>query len=87
MLLSTYFEQEDTPAQNSPVGALMARILAKNPAMGFEQARQEAHALLTKAAGARIYRSPTVYSPDEQASRKSKMLAAFGQSKTVREAA
>jgi hypothetical protein len=78
-----YFEQSDTPQRNSPVGLLIVRLLAKNPGMNFEQARQEAHVLLNKAARARVYRTPAVYSADEQAERKAKMLAAFGKSRLV----
>jgi hypothetical protein len=87
MGVEEYFEQPDTPQRNSPVGLLIVRLLAKNPGMNFEQARQEAHVLLSKAAGARMYRTPTVYSADEQAKRRAKMLVAFGKSKLAREAA
>ena len=38
------------PAKNSPVGALTVKLLAKNPGMDSEAARQEAHRLLDKAA-------------------------------------
>ena len=51
MTLETYFKQADTPTKNSSVGVLMVKVLAKNPHMGFEEARQEAHRLLDKAAG------------------------------------
>jgi len=57
------------PAKNSPVGVLMAKLLAKNPNMGSEAARQEAHRLLDKAAGRHKYVIPRVYSEQEQAMR------------------
>src|SRR2546426_135350 len=57
------------PAKNSPVGVLMARLLAKNPTMGSEAARQEANRLLDKAAGRWRYVIPRVYSEQEQAMR------------------
>jgi hypothetical protein len=87
MDVKAYFEQEHTPGENSPVGALMVRVLAKNPGMTFERARQEAHALLDRAARGRVYRVPTVYSAEEQAERKAKMFAVFSRPKASQEAA
>jgi hypothetical protein len=62
-----YFEQPDTPGENSPIGVLMVRVLEKNPGMSFEQARQEAHNLLTQAAGRKRYQVSAVLSPQEKA--------------------
>ena len=87
MLLETYFAQSDTPSKNSPVGALMVRVLAKNLVMDFEQARQEAYSLLDRAARRRVYNVPAVYSAQEQAERKAQMLARFGRSRRVEKAA
>jgi hypothetical protein len=75
--LEQYFDRTDTPAPGSPVGALMLRVLEKNPTMGFEEARAEARALFEKAAGRRQYRVPTVYSPEEQEQRRSALQSAF----------
>jgi hypothetical protein len=43
MSILGYLEQPDTPAACSPVGVLMSRTIAKNPGIGFEGARMEAH--------------------------------------------
>ena len=72
-----YFERPDNPAAGSPVGALMVRVLEKNPGMGFELARAEAHTLLDKAAGKWRYRVPTVYSPEETEKRRESLRKAF----------
>lgn len=82
-----YFGLPDTPSANSPVGMLMLRVLHKNPGMEFETARLEANRLLETASGKRVYRVPTVYSPEEMAERKARMIAAFGKSETAQEAA
>ncbi len=87
MLLETYFAQSDTPSRNSPVGALMVRVLAKNPGMDFGQARKEAYSLLDRAARRRVYRAPAVYSAEEHAERKAQWLGRFGRSRTVGKAA
>lgn len=87
MLLETNFAQSDTPSRNSPVGTLMVRVLAKNPSMDFEEARQEAYSLLDRAARRRVYRAPAVYTAEEQAGRKAQMLTLFGRSRRVRKAA
>lgn len=84
MGVEEYFEQPDTPRPNSPVGLLIARLRAKNPGMHCEQARQEAHGLLAKAAGRRVYRVPAVLSPEEQAAERARLLAAFSQSRTIK---
>jgi hypothetical protein len=87
MLLETYFAQSDKPSKNSPVGVLMVRVLAKNPGMDFEQARQEAYSLLDRASRRRVYNVPAVYSVEEEVARKAKMLARFSRSGTVERAA
>jgi hypothetical protein len=51
MSIERYFEQSDTPASNSPVGALMVRVLAKNPSMSFEDALARVKSLPPQAAG------------------------------------
>jgi hypothetical protein len=78
-----YFEQTDTPAGQSPAGELMVRVLAKNPGMSFEQAREEAHKLLDKAACRRVYRIPRVLSAEEQ-EREQLRLRALKQRRTTR---
>jgi len=75
--LQEYFTRPDTPAAGSPVGALIARIVEKNPSVGFEEARAEAHELLDKAAGKWRYRVPTVYSPEETEKRRESLRRAF----------
>ena len=40
--LPEYFEREDTPMPNSPVGLAMQRLLRANPGMDFEAARAKA---------------------------------------------
>ncbi len=81
MNIAEYFEREDTPSTDSPVGTLMVRVLAKNPQMDFEQARQEVHNLLERAARGKVYRIPTVYTLAQLATRKAQMVAAFKKSK------
>jgi hypothetical protein len=82
MDIEAYFAQGHTPSERSPVGALMVRVLAKNPGMGFERARHEANAMTQTqtAAGRRLFRIPVVYSPEEQAANRAKMVAAFSRS-------
>lgn len=46
MNLEKYFARPDTPATNSPIGRLMARILEKNSALSFDEARIQALAAL-----------------------------------------
>jgi hypothetical protein len=75
--LNDYFALPETPAANSPAGALLFKVLAKNPDMRFEEARTVANALLDKAAGSRVYRLPRVLSPEEQAEQKERMRARF----------
>jgi len=58
----------------------MVKVLAKNPQMGFEEARQEAHRLLDKAAGRYTYVVPRVYSEQEQAAQ-TERFAALSRSK------
>ena len=67
--LDDYFKRSGTPAEHSPVGELMQRIVAKNPGTSFEEARTQAKAMLDKAAGRWEYRMPRVYSPEEQEKR------------------
>lgn len=87
MNINDYFEQQDTPSKHSPVGALMVKVLAKNPGMTLEGARQEANRLLDRAAGCKKYVTPTAYSPAEQAARLEKTRAYFSKSRTVQKAA
>lgn len=87
MDIKAYFEQGHAPSRNSPVGGLMVRVLAKNPNMTCEQAREEAHNLLDKAARGRVYRVPTVYSPAEQEANRAKMVETFRRSATTQIAA
>ena len=68
--LDQYFQRTDTPSANSPVGNLMARILAKFPESSFADARTKAHELLGQAAGRRKYQTPAVLSPEEQERRR-----------------
>jgi hypothetical protein len=86
MTIDTYFNQTDTPAKNSPVGVLLVKVLAKNPHMGFEEAREEALRLLDKVACRRVYATPRVYSPEEKAAQRASLLE-LGRSKGLREAA
>lgn len=73
--LKQYFELTDTPTSGSPTGRIMAKVLAKNPGLTFDQARREARRLLDKAAGARVYRMPSPLSPEEQAAQKVRFAA------------
>jgi hypothetical protein len=67
LMLEHYFTQPDTPAAGSPIGKLMVRILGKNPAMKFEEARQAAHRMQERAAGKTKYQLGPVQSPEEKA--------------------
>jgi hypothetical protein len=80
--LKEYFQQSNTPAEFSPTGTLMVKVLAKNPGMAFDLARAEANNLLSQAAGRKHYSIPRVLSPSEKVESK-KQLAAFVQSKAV----
>jgi hypothetical protein len=68
--LESYFARPDTPAATSPVGALVARIVEKNPTLSFDEARAEANALLDKAAGRWKYTLPRVMSAEQKAREK-----------------
>ena len=46
--ITEYFNQTDTPSENSPTGATMGRILAKFPQMSFDDARIRANELLRR---------------------------------------
>jgi hypothetical protein len=86
MDIQKYFAQTDTPSAHSPVGTLMLKISQKHQ-MDCEEGRTEANRLLEIASGKRVFRVPTVYSPEETAERRARMLAAFERSKTVQAAA
>ena len=75
--LESYFERPDTPAAGSPVGEVMQRIVAKMPGVSFEDARTHANALLDKAAKAKVYRFPRVYTPEEQEKRRESLRRAL----------
>jgi hypothetical protein len=57
--LDQYFEMQDTPSKQSPLGLLMQRILEETPDMGFEDARKLAQTQLVKASGRRAYKVTT----------------------------
>jgi hypothetical protein len=56
---------------------LMVKIVEKNPGMDFDAAREQANALLGKAAGKWRYRVPAVYSPAEMERRRESLRKAF----------
>ncbi len=70
--LKQYFEQTDTPSEGSPVGRLMVKILEGNPALSFEQAREQAHKMLERAVGKWRYVTPVVRTPEEEAARQAR---------------
>lgn len=69
MILTEYFAQPTSPMEHSPVGELMIKILEKFPGISLEGARDKALVMLADAAGRRIYRTPRVYSAEEQLAR------------------
>lgn len=77
MSIHEYFEQSDTPAENSPMGVVMVRLLAKDPGMNLEQAHAKANELLKQAAGKRFYRVPPVLTEEEQEARRRALRAHF----------
>jgi hypothetical protein len=77
MTLQEYFALPDAPAAGSPVGTLMLRIVEKNPGMGFEAAREQANALLWRAAGKRVYRMPVVLSVGEERAQRERLRQRF----------
>jgi ribosomal protein S30 len=62
-----YFARADTPMTGSPVGVVMVKVIEKHPGISFEDARRQAHDLLSKAAKSRRYQTPRVRSREEQA--------------------
>ena len=72
-----YLGRPDTPAERSPVGTLIARILEKEPATGFEEARMRANASLARAAGKKIYRMPKVLSVEAEQAQKERLWQRF----------
>ena len=83
MTLQGYFALPDTPAAGSPVGMLMARILEKDHAIGFEAARAQANELLDRAAGKKVYRMPRVLSVEEEQARSERLRQRFRPVKEV----
>lgn len=75
--------QSERPGKKAPVAQLIDKIIEKNPGMEFEDARQEANRLLCIAAGKRNYKMPTVYSPEEIAAFKARMLGTSTKSKAA----
>jgi hypothetical protein len=75
--IETYFAGAGTPAMNSPTGRLMVAVLAKFPALSFEEARAKANALLQQAAGKRVYRFPIVLTDEEEEARKASVRERF----------
>jgi hypothetical protein len=57
--IDQYFQVQDTPSKQSPVGLLMQRILEETPDLSFEDARKLAQTQLVKAGGRRVYRVTT----------------------------
>jgi hypothetical protein len=77
--LEQYFQQEDTPSADSPVGRVMLRVVAKYPTLSFEQARDKAHGLLADAAKRKKFTLPAVYSEQELADQKTASAAYWKQ--------
>jgi hypothetical protein len=75
--MEQYFKTPGAPAKGSPVGELMQRIVAKNPGMSFDAAREEAKAMLYKAAGRFEYRIPRVMSPEQKEKERLRLKTAF----------
>lgn len=67
--LTEYFERSDTPSKDSPVGKLMQRILEIKPLASVEAVREQARAMLARAAGNWRYVSPVVLTLQEKAAR------------------
>jgi hypothetical protein len=78
--LEQYFSRTDTPAQDSPVGRLITRLVEKRPELSLEGAREQAHSLLAAAARRKNYRIPAVLSA-EQENRASEAFARFNASR------
>lgn len=64
--MEEYFAQSDAPAGDSPVGRLMRRILADDPGLSYEKARELAHNQLHKSAGRKNY---AITTPSQDAKR------------------
>ncbi len=77
MTLQGYFALPDTPAAGSPVGTLMARILEKDHAIGFDAARAQANALLDRAAGKKVYRMPRILSVEQEQAQNDRLRQRF----------
>jgi len=67
--IAGYFDLATTPSRNSPVGALMRRILDESPDLSLEQAKQLTQQQLLKAAAKRNYRITTPGQDRETAER------------------
>lgn len=67
MNLGEYFQMQNTPSKESPVGLLMQRVLEESPDLSFEEARNLAQTQLVKASGKRIYRVSTPGQDKERA--------------------
>jgi len=75
MTLTEYFSKPESPAQASPVAVLMVGIFAKDPSVGYDEARSPMQCLLQKAAGKNIYCVPRMLGPDERTRLKARVAA------------
>lgn len=77
-VLENYFQQQDTPAKDSPVGKTIVQLHVKRPDLTLAQAREEAHRLLDTAAGRKNYALPRVLTLAEEAEGKKRLREVFG---------
>ena len=67
--LDEYFARPDTPSAGSPIGKAMTLSMAKCPGITFAEARTMARDALTLSANRKNYKSPSIYSVEEEAAR------------------
>lgn len=73
--LAEYFSRPTSPAEHSPVGLLMAKILPKFPGISFDDARAKAKNLLIAATGKQRFLLPRVRSEQEEAKERARLEA------------
>jgi hypothetical protein len=74
MNLDEYFARPDTLGEDSPVGVLIVKILAKNRSISFADVRIEANRVIQIAAGKKNFAMPRVFSPQEKQERMKNIL-------------
>jgi hypothetical protein len=86
MDIHDYFALPHTPAEHSPVGELMVKVLDKNPGIGFEEARAETNRLIQRAAGRKVFSISKILTPERRAKEQMRLKGLWKRPTTTRTA-